>query len=882
MGNDFRRIYGRRGPNSRTSSGVNLMRGYFIVQFYDDVKPELYVINDENTNVINNEIKSTSPLAKAVMDNKVGSAFFIEDYLERDLGTETGVSIIKKELEYIDYNPVLDGKTQYNYYYIKSYLDYVEPRKIETKREYNSNGKKVYIDLEFVSHDKLNKLITSLVKELNNRIKYEFTEISEKHKNDALLKIAKLENMKDKNFYQEDLDYIRLDIEKYIFYEMSYYNTFDLYINNLMDDIKSDEKITNSSSIVRSLKKMLESDTIDENNEIYNKVYPKLEKINKNYLPKFDIKYADYDYKPFDGYSIKKKIELSDIVDYYLEKYDEICDGDISLTHRKQIKNEINYKCRKKYNSDLEYKKHLQQLFLCEAEIYQIYDKFSMKLLEDISLIQSPEYVRLLNRRANDILLSKCVEDVFKSAKSILKIANNYNNTVGYNSIKIGTLNEKNGSYYIEFDSIDKYIIFKYMTNCMNEHYELFKKAYNKFNGIITEDASSYSLTSDEIIQDDFNYSQYRERRRQKAEEWKKNHMINTSTSSVNVDDTATNDIDGEYRKNKDEIIQDDFHYSQYREWRKEKAEEWEKRFNSNTSTSNANNSYENDGTVTNELDEEDISIKTKTKQSEVIKDEYSNKNDEKKKVIFLVVMLSIVGLLLLLFVSRCSKKDESLIEVNNSTTTSTTTTVQNDTTTKNNKKDSNKEKTTTVKKESNKEKTTTKNNNLTNKTTVTTSSNTITTTTTKKGDKLVRFYDGDSNQYKDYWLNVGDEFTLPTNNYNKQKTSNIEYRVYKDPLRYNDYNTYYSYTVYKKNGWVDSNGKKYKNGEKIIITDSLLYFKANYDKEIECAHVPTPTKEGYKFLGWSFVSGHNPRLDFEFCGSANEIMMVYGNWEEI
>ena len=642
MGNDFRRIYGRRGPNSRTSSGVNLMRGYFIVQFYDDVKPELYVINDENTNVINNEIKSTSPLAKAVMDNKVGSAFFIEDYLERDLGTETGVSIIKKELEYIDYNPVLDGKTQYNYYYIKSYLDYVEPRKLEMKKEFNSNGKKVYIDLDFVSHDKLNKLINSLVKELNNRIKYDYTEISEKHKNDALLKIAKLEDMKDKNFYQEDLDYIKLDIEKYIFYEMSYYNTFDLYINNLIEDIKSDNDITNSSSIVRLLKKMLESDTIDENNEIYNKIYPKLEKIGKNYLPRFEIKYADFDFKPFDGYSIKKKKALSDIVDYYLEKYDKLCESKISLTHRKIIKKEINYKKREKYNSDLEYEVHLQQLFRCEAFLYKSFDDLGIKVLDILEQIKLSNYYELLKNKGNELLSSDNIEDALKIVKSIIRILKNYTVMTGNDGILVGLFSIESNSYFIEMNNIDQVIIFRHKTNCMNEHLELVDESYNNFIRTNNEDDSSYSMTSDEIIQDDFHYSQYREWRRDKAEEWKKDFNSNTSTSSVDIihedDDTKTKESDGDYRKTKDEIIQDDFHYSQYREWRRTRAEEWKKDFNSNKEK--------------NHSDVTDIEPVGKKYSKEELKKE--------ETIVYIILVCVVVVLLVFLAITRSASKNNN------------------------------------------------------------------------------------------------------------------------------------------------------------------------------------------------------------------------------
>lgn len=333
--NGFRKIYGRRGPKTDNSSEFNTMVGYFIVQFYNENKPEMYYINDDDTDLDKNEIKSNSPLALAVMNNNVGSSFFIEDYLEKIYKSQTGVSIIKKELKYLFYNPKLDNKVQYNYYYIKSYLDYVKPREFTTKRNIVSNGEKIYIDLKFVPYKILNELLDCLIEELNNRLKRDYKNLSEKHENDVLLKIEKLEDLKSKNFYEEDLDYIKLDIEKYIFYELNYYNVYDLYAKKLLIELEKKKNIISKSLynlLHKSLNDMLNSNTVLENSEIYNSIYEQLLKLKINILQKIDLNYTKFDYKPYN-----KKLEIKKDNNNY-----KINNIDISIEEENEVIQEVN------------------------------------------------------------------------------------------------------------------------------------------------------------------------------------------------------------------------------------------------------------------------------------------------------------------------------------------------------------------------------------------------------------------------------------------------------------------------------------------------------------------------------------------------------------
>ena len=514
MENNYRKIYGRRGPNSRTTTGINYMRGYFIVQFFADDKPELYVINDENNNIFNNEIKSTSPLAKAVMKNKVGSSFFIEDYLEKDLGTTTGVSIIKKELEYINYNPAFDDMAQYNYYYIKSYLDYVKPREDVEHKELVSNGKKIYVDFEFVPFDKLNKTLNYLINELTSRLKYTYKGLSEKHKSDALLKIEKLKDLKSKNFYEEDLDYIKIDIEKYIFYELSYYEFYDKYILSLIEEIENEKESFDNSlykTVIKSLKQILNSNTINEACELYNNIYDKLKTIGKHYLPKYSIEYSEFDYKPFDGYKLGCKKEISEILEYYNDKYNKLDKKAISKKHLSFIKKEINNKTAKNYLSYLEYEKHLDFLFDCDASYYSTFDFISKKIYRVmIENSINNEVIFSIMNYSKKIDISDNLEECVDLVNNVYYLLMQYNKRVGKEKGTISfSINLTGGSWSIDsLDNIYQLIIINSKRGLFEEHKELVCKAYDFWksskNKILNNIVNLEDIIESDLINEEF------------------------------------------------------------------------------------------------------------------------------------------------------------------------------------------------------------------------------------------------------------------------------------------------------------------------------------------------------------------------------------------
>ena len=151
-----------------------------------------------------------------------------------------------------------------------------------------------------------------------------------------------------------------------------------------------------------------------------------------------------------------------------------------------------------------------------------------------------------------------------------------------------------------------------------------------------------------------------------------------------------------------------------------------------------------------------------------------------------------------------------------------------------------------------------------------------------KKGNILLRFYGTDRKKYNDYWLNSGENFTIPNNNYSKEKVVNVTYHLYLDDIHYNDYKTYYSYTVYNASGWKLNNSSIYNNGQAITIHDGNWIFTPNFDEKIECAKVPTPTREGYIFNGWSATTGRKSGIDLDFCGSSNTTSKWYATWKSV
>lgn len=181
-------------------------------------------------------------------------------------------------------------------------------------------------------------------------------------------------------------------------------------------------------------------------------------------------------------------------------------------------------------------------------------------------------------------------------------------------------------------------------------------------------------------------------------------------------------------------------------------------------------------------------------------------------------------------------------------------------------------------------EKNKTKNNDYSSNEITTSSSNlsrgNSSATTIQKKDYVVTFYDNSRKIVNQISFNSGETLIIPENTIPKQNTDNVTYMVYSDPLRYKDYDVYHSYSVNVPDGWKTST-KVYHSGDIIVISNNM-FFRPNYKEEYKCVDVPTPYKEGYEFLGWSFVSGHNPSLDFKFCGTANTTLKVYGNWKKI